>query len=679
MQAITVRGARILVATDECSVALDLRDRLTHLGCEVTTVCSTEEEAVQRALALHPDLMLIDVGLCQALDGAEAIQHIHDTLDVPVVYLTASAQAATGRLQRPRPFSYLAKPAGEQDLLSAVQGALLQRNSGQQFRENTRWLATVVRSIGDGVIATDAQGRVVLMNPVAEKLTGWREEQAIGRPSADVFDLVRSGTRGRAENPIERALKTGQTVVIGRDCLLVARDGKRIPVDDSAAPICDSAGQPTGAVLVFRDITERQHVEHLLRQHTGELALLNQAAKAFNSSLDLDTVLATILAEVRDILDGTAASIWLLEPEAARMTCRQAVGPHEEIIRNWGLAPGRHSDDWLLCGDSQIVTDTWSDPRCGGSTPGSDQPALRSLLSVPLRSRDAVIGVLQVAAVDADHFSPSDRTLLESLTTSAAIAIENAQLVEKLQERTTELAARNEELDAFAHTVAHDLKSPLGVIMGYSSVLERVLDLPDGGDMPGSELALYLRRIAQTARKMNNIIEELLLLSALRQPEVFIGPVDSAEVVAAAQQRLALMIDQAGATITAADDWPLAFGYAPWLEEVWVNCLSNAIKYGGSPPCVELGAAAQADGTVRFWVRDNGPGIPPEVQARLFTPHTRFHETRATGHGLGLSIVRRIIERLGGRVGVESQPGQGSVFSFTLPGAPPHQGEGLQP
>ena len=672
MQATTVRGARILIAAGECSVATDLRDRLARLGCEVTAVCSTEEEAVRRALALRPDLVLLDMGLCQTPDGAATTQYVDDTFDVPVVYLTASADAAAKeRLQGPAPSGYLARPIDEQDLRSTVEAALRHNGTNQQFRENTRWLGTVVRSIGDGVIATDAQGHVVLMNPVAEKLTGWKEEQALGRPSADVFNLVRAGARGRAENPIERALTTGQTVLIGRDCLLVTKDGKRIPVDDSAAPICDSNGQTTGAVLVFRDITERQHVEHLLRQHTGELALLNQAAKDFNSSLDLDTVLATILDEVCDILDGTAASVWLLEPEAAKMTCRQAVGPQGEIIRNWSLAPGGHSDDWLLCGDSQIVTDTQSDPRCGGYALRSDQPALRSLLSVPLRSRDTVIGVLQVAAVQADHFSPSDRTLLESLTTSAAIAIENAQLVEKLQERTTELAARNEELDAFAHTVAHDLKSPLGIIMGYSSVLERVLTQPDRGGMPNSELTLYLGRIAQTARKMNNIIEELLLLSALRQPEVFIGPVDSAEVVAAAQQRLALMIDEAEATITAADDWPLAYGYAPWLEEVWVNCLSNAIKYGGSPPCVELGAAAQTDGTVRFWIRDNGPGIPPEVQARLFTPHTRFHETRATGHGLGLSIVRRIVERLGGRVGVESQPGQGSVFSFTLPGTPP--------
>ena len=116
----------------------------------------------------------------------------------------------------------------------------------------------------------------------------------------------------------------------------------------------------------------------------------------------------------------------------------------------------------------------------------------------------------------------------------------------------------------------------------------------------------------------------------------------------------------------------MALGYGPWIEEVWVNYLSNALKYGGSPstpPQIELGAEAQPDGLVRFWLRDHGPGIPAESQAHLFTQFTRLDQVRAQGHGLGLSIVRRIVEKLGGQVGVISQVGQGSTFFFALPGA----------
>lgn len=145
-------------------------------------------------------------------------------------------------------------------------------------------------------------------------------------------------------------------------------------------------------------------------------------------------------------------------------------------------------------------------------------------------------------------------------------------------------------------------------------------------------------------------------------------PLDMAHVVAEARSRLAHLIAEYQAEFVLPDEWPPALGRGAWIEEVWANYLSNAIKYGGRPPRVELGAdQVDAEGLIRFWVRDNGPGLTAEEQATLFTPFQRLHQARAEGHGLGLSIVRRIVERLDGQVGVESKPGQGSTFSFTLP------------
>jgi signal transduction histidine kinase len=144
-----------------------------------------------------------------------------------------------------------------------------------------------------------------------------------------------------------------------------------------------------------------------------------------------------------------------------------------------------------------------------------------------------------------------------------------------------------------------------------------------------------------------------------------------AAIVAEVRSRLADLIQQGKAemVVPPAEAWPVAWGYAPWVEEVWVNYISNAIKYGGEPPRVELGASVQPDGMARFWVQDNGRGLSPEEQAKLFMPFTRLGQARVQGHGLGLSIVRRIVERLGGTAGVESEgiPGRGSLFYFTLP------------
>ena len=139
------------------------------------------------------------------------------------------------------------------------------------------------------------------------------------------------------------------------------------------------------------------------------------------------------------------------------------------------------------------------------------------------------------------------------------------------------------------------------------------------------------------------------------------------DIIASAERRLVRIRQESRAEIVVPDRWPVALGYGPWVEEVWVNYLSNGIKYGGTPPRLELGGTAQSDGMVRFWVRDNGPGISKENQGQLFTPFTRLRQARAKGHGLGLSIVRRIVEKLGGQVGVESDLGQGSTFCFTLP------------
>lgn len=237
-----------------------------------------------------------------------------------------------------------------------------------------------------------------------------------------------------------------------------------------------------------------------------------------------------------------------------------------------------------------------------------------------------------------------------------------------LRQRTEELEAQNAELDAFAHTVAHDLKTPLTSLIGFSFLLsDRFMQLSS------NKLRDLAQTIAENARKMNNIINELLLLSSVRSLEnINTQPLDMYGLIYEAQKRLRSMVQEYQPELIISEEWPIATGYSPWVEEIWVNYFSNALKYGGSPPRVEFGGTLipATDTTVakaKFWVKDNGPGITAEECQRLFTPFERLHNVRAEGHGLGLSIVRRIVEKLGGEVGVESEVGKGSTFWFTLP------------
>ena len=250
------------------------------------------------------------------------------------------------------------------------------------------------------------------------------------------------------------------------------------------------------------------------------------------------------------------------------------------------------------------------------------------------------------------------------------------QAQQSLRQRAVELEASNAELDAFAHTVAHDLKNPLAALLSASEMLRLHVD-----SMEVADVQRMAEITAGNTKKMANIIDELLLLSSVRKlSEITVTPLNMGFLVGEALNRLAEQQAQSGAQVNLPDQWPSALGYGPWIEEVWVNYISNALNYGGEPPLLELGGELfQSDGRqmARFWVHDNGPGIPLELQKHLFRPFSRLDTggrttpTRVQGHGLGLSIVLRIVEKLGGHAGLDSQPGEGCRFWFTLPTLPP--------
>ena len=237
--------------------------------------------------------------------------------------------------------------------------------------------------------------------------------------------------------------------------------------------------------------------------------------------------------------------------------------------------------------------------------------------------------------------------------------------VGELQLQKTELEKRNQELDAFARTVAHDLKNPLTGIIGLT---DSVVTACSSVETVNPKALERIRIVKQAGQKMLTIIEELLLFAGVsKQRDVPLEPLDMKSIVEQIlHNRLNYMIENTQATISLPDTWPVAIGYAPWVEEVWANYISNGIKYGGKPPILQLGARKE-ENRVRFWVKDNGMGISHEAQKRLFTPFTRLHEEHAEGHGLGLSIVQQIVEKLNGQVGVESEVNTGSLFYFVLP------------
>jgi signal transduction histidine kinase len=272
---------------------------------------------------------------------------------------------------------------------------------------------------------------------------------------------------------------------------------------------------------------------------------------------------------------------------------------------------------------------------------------------------------LQAVQQGAQDYLSKDDLTTNLLVKTICHTIERHRLLLEISGRAAELESQNLALNEFAHTVAHQIQGLLSQMVGYASLVDS--HYQEQLSVPAQQA---VDQIMQSGYKMNNVITELLFLASMRSENIQLSELDSKRILAEVIKRLRYQIRETQAEIVLPETWPSAIGYASWIEEVWLNYMSNGLKYGGlddKPPILQLGATAEENGMIRFWLVDNGPGISEMDQKRLFKPHTRLTSKKIRGEGLGLSIVWRIVKKCGGDVGVESQEGVGSCFWFTLP------------
>ena len=277
----------ILVVEDEAIVAENLTGKLGHLGYAVAGIAQDGREAVDMALAHRPQLILMDINLQSDFDGIDAAEAIKKHHDIPIIYLTAHSDTNTlARAKITRPSCYLLKPFEERDLATQIELALYKHEADRKVREQREWFRVTLASIGDAVIATDAEGDITFLNPVAESLTGWSADEAIGRSLSDVFRIVNEYTRLPVEDPVQKVLKTGKIVGLANHTVLIRRDGREVPIDDSGAPIQDERGRIQGVVLIFRDITETKKAEKAIYESEQRLRLFIEHAPAALAMFD---------------------------------------------------------------------------------------------------------------------------------------------------------------------------------------------------------------------------------------------------------------------------------------------------------------------------------------------------------------------------------------------------------
>ena len=534
-------------------------------------------------------------------------------------------------------------------------------------------LSTTIRSIADALIATDASGSITLMNGVAESLTGWTESEACGRPLPEVFHVLHEHTRVPLRNPVEQVLESGGVVGLTNHSVLVARDGREIPIDDSGAPIRSDAGVIQGVVLVFRDVTER-------KQEESRRAFLADATSALAESLDYELTVARVAhLAVPRLADWCAVDLVEVDRTHKRLAVAH-VDPAKIQLAN-DLAARYPADPnspaglphVLRTGQSELyreIPDAMLVAQCVDQEHLRITRALglRSAMVVPLVARAEVLGALTFVAAESGHrYTEQDLQLAEELARRCANAIENARTYRSEQKARRAADDANRAKDEFLAIVSHELRTPLNAIMGWAKMLTMQA-------MDETRLKRAHDVIERNAVAMAQLIEDLLDMSRVISGKlrIEVQDVDVARVVEAAIESIRPAALAKAIEVSAVLDTslPAIMGDPARLQQIVWNLLSNAVKFTPKTGRVQV-VVRRVESSLEIIVSDTGQGIAPHFLTNVFEPFRQEDASPSRhrgGLGLGLAISRQLVELHGGQIVARSEgEGRGATFSVILP------------
>jgi PAS domain S-box-containing protein len=513
------------------------------------------------------------------------------------------------------------------EVQEATNKQLQQTNLTLQVSEEK--LAVTLHSIGDAVIATDAEGRVTLLNPLAQKLTGWTHAQATGRSVEDIFHIINQQTRQPSTIPVMETLTHGTTQGMANHTVLIARDGSECAIADSCAPIRDRDGQVIGAVLVFRDVTGEYAAQQALRdQQFYTRSLIESNIDAIMTTdpsgiiTDVNQQMVALTGCTRDELIGTPFKHYFTDPERAEAGIKRVLS--EKKVTDYELT-ARHKRD----GDT-------------------------------------------VVSYNAATFYNAEGEL-QGVFAAARDVTERKRLNQVLQDKNTELeSARfvaekaNLAKSDFLSSMSHELRTPLNAILGFAQLLE------SGSPPPSAAQIVRLQQIIKAGWYLLELINQILDLAVIESGKLSLSlePVSLIEVMRECQAMIEPQAQQRGIHIDFVPFDTTWFAQADQtrVKQVVINLLSNAIKYSREQGMVEVKCTASRPGYLRISIKDSGAGLSPEKLAQLFQPFNRLGQENGAeeGTGIGLVVTRQLVKLMGGTIGVESSVGVGSEFWIEL-------------
>ncbi len=504
---------------------------------------------------------------------------------------------------------------------------LQQANMTLQISEEK--LAVTLNSIGDAVIATDAEGRATLLNPLAAQLIGWTLEEAIGHPVDEIFHIINKDTRLLATIPVKETLAQGTIHGLANHTVLIARNGSECDIADSCAPIRDREGQVIGAVLVFRDVTGEYAVQQALRdQQFYTRSLIESNIDALMTTdpsgiiTDVNQQMEVLTGCTREELIGAPFKNYFTDQDRAEAGIKRVLS--EKNVTDYELtARARDGKETVVSYNAATFYD--SDGKLQG---------------VFAAARDV-----------------TERNRLDQMLKEKNVEFENATAVAE---------KANLAKSEFLSSMSHELRSPLNAILGFAQLMES--DSPP----PTSFQKESITQILKAGWHLLTLINEVLDLSKIESGHTPLSqePVSLDEVMHECQSMIEPQAKQHGIHMTFPQfDIPY-FVHADRtrVKQVLINLLSNAIKYNREHGMVEVKCIESAPGRIRISIKDTGAGLSPKQLAQLFQVFNRLGQEAGgvEGTGIGLVVAKRLIELMGGIIDVESTVGVGSVFWFEL-------------
>jgi PAS domain S-box-containing protein len=517
-----------------------------------------------------------------------------------------------------------------------------------------------------------AEGRILYHNSVIERFygiapEGWKGKSLLDYHPAERVEEMLADDR--------RVLDTGESLTAVEQ--LQAVDGSWHDWLTYKFPLRDASGQTyVGGVSV--DVTEQRKAEAALRQYAERLNTLHRIDQAILAAESPEQIARAALERISQLVPCQRASVVAFDAVAQRADLMAVVADGATAV-----AEGSHLElsafgslDDLNAGRTVRYDDLDALLNPSPVVEVLRREGLRSYLMIPLRAGGELVGYLGVGAREPRAFGPRDEEIAGEVADQLAVAYRQARLHEQVErhaaeletrvaERTASLEEINQELKSFAYSVSHDLHAPLRAMQGFAQALME--DYSGVLDETGQE---YARRIVLASERLDRLINDLLAYSRLSRADLPLQPVELATVVDEALGQIESDLESSGARVTTEEPLPWVIGHPATLVQVVVNLVGNALKFVAPNVTPEVHLRTEKRGERwRLWVEDNGIGIAPEHQERVFRIFERLHGAEAyPGTGIGLALVRRAAERMGGRVGIESNAGQGSRFWLELPG-----------